>query len=159
MAATRASEMANASNCFSCVLCGSQLRSCKERRLLTSEQSCHVIPTAIRLLRDCVPGNDQQLANSDAEALLRISDKSYLCKRPCYAQLEKIDKLEGELDSIKRELKEKMKAVHEEELTKRATDAIAEVEGPIMLPLKRRRLVFSRGSTAATSSPSVTVSY
>ena len=38
-----------------CVICGSNLPSCKERRVLYSRESCHVVSTAVELLRECVP--------------------------------------------------------------------------------------------------------
>ena len=144
-------------DCPHCVLCGSQLENCKERRVISGEKSCHVLPTAVRLLLDCVPG-EMTISNSDIEAILSgTGELPYICKRPCYVQLEKIQRLESELNEVKEELKGKMKVVHRTELRRRAVAASdSEVEGPVTIPLAKRRLIISRGNAGA--SPSVTVS-
>ena len=89
-------EMANASIPIRCKLCNSQLAKSRQRRRLFGERTIHVVLTAIRLLRACVPGF--ALSVSDAEDILRapVADDIYLCKSPCYARLDRIQKLESE---------------------------------------------------------------
>ena len=43
-----------AAKVFSCVMCVIGLQQCKERRVLYSKKSCHIVSTAIDLLSECV---------------------------------------------------------------------------------------------------------
>ena len=96
---------------FNCVICGSNLPSCRERRVLYSRESCHVVhtraigthsrsrSTAVDLLRECVPhGSATNLESS----FFKSTTTSYICKRPCFTSLERIQKLEREAEELKK---------------------------------------------------------
>ena len=44
---------------------------------------------------------------------------SYICKRPCFSSLERIQKLEREAEELRNSLMEKLKVTHRAELRKR----------------------------------------
>ena len=149
--------MANASVPICCKLCNSQLTECRQRQRLFGERTIHVVPTAIRLLRVCVPGS--ALSVSDAEDILRapVADDIYLCKSPCYMRLNRM-------------MKNKMKGSHRDNimLKKRlaASDSAVDCElssSPSeaiqvsFLPLAKKRPIFC--SENSSLSPVVTVSY
>ena len=104
---------------FSCVMCGIGLQQCKERRVLYSKESCHVVSTAVDLLSECVTcGGD----TTNIECLLKAGDPSntsYICKRPCFSFLERIQKLEREVEELRESMKVKLKVTHRTELRKR----------------------------------------
>ena len=108
-AACTCNEMANASVPIRCKLCNLQLAEFRQRWRLFGERTIHVVPTAIWLLRACIPGS--ALSVSDAEDILRapVADDDpvvYLCKSPCYTRLDRIQKLESELKVLKEEMKD-----------------------------------------------------
>ena len=143
-------------------MCGSNLDKCKERRLISGDKSCHVLSAATKLLYDCVPG-EMTISSSVVQGILSgTGNMAYICKRPCYTQLEKIQRLEKELDEVKKNMREKIMVAHREELRKRAMPAAtseSEVDSEIALPLAKRRLIFSHHSTSTGASPTtVTVS-
>ena len=104
---------------FNCVICGSNLPSCRERRVLYSRESCHVVSTAVDLLRECVPHGSA----TNLESSFFKSTTSYICKRPCFTSLERIQKLEREAEELKNSLMEKLKVAHRAELRKRRETA------------------------------------
>ena len=99
-----------------CTICGSNLPSCKERRVLYSRESCHVVSTAVELLHECVP--HVSVTNLE-RSLLKSTTTSYICKRPCFTSLERIQRLEREAVELRNSLKEKLKVTHRAELRKR----------------------------------------
>lgn len=138
-------------------MCGSNLDKCKKIRLISGDKSCHVLSTATKLLYDCVPG-DMTISSSVVQGILSgTGNMAYICKRPCYTQLEKIQK---ELEEVKKNMREKKMVTHREELRKRAVPAASEseVDSQIAPPLAKRRLIFSHDSTSTGASPTVTVS-
>ena len=63
----------------------------------------------------------------------------------CYTQLEKIQRLEKELE-VKKNMRKKIMVAHMEELRKRAVPVAtseSEVDSEIALPLEKRLLIFS----------------
>ena len=90
-----------------CRLCDALLPKCRERRLLSSDNSKQVVHKAAQLLSESVPG--RMLYDADVEAYLKepaaIDSQEtavYLCKRPCFVQLERMVKLEHEHGVAKR---------------------------------------------------------
>ena len=97
-----------------CRLCDALLPKCRERRLLSSDNSKQVVHKAAQLLSESVPG--RMLYDADVEAYLKepaaIDSQEtavYLCKRPCFVQLERMVKLEHELEVMKQEIVGRMK--------------------------------------------------
>ena len=142
---------------FRCALCDRELPNSKKRRDLLN--TAHLLSAAVQLLRDCDPSG--LISGGDAESMLKASKGSrhvsYVCTWPCYSRLERMNKLESELKSLKEELKDKLKATHRAELRKRINPAEnpAEVGSTAMrVPVAKKRLVFTQDSAA---SPAVTV--
>ena len=107
-----------------CVLCGSNLPSCRERRVLYSRESCHVVSTAVDLLvlRKCVPHGCA--TNLESSFFMSTTlGTSYICKRPRFSSLERIQKLEREAEELRNSFMEKLKVTHRAELRKRRETA------------------------------------
>ena len=73
-----------------CLLCNKQTDK-KQRRLLQTQQSRHILPVFDRLVR--------QVFDCEAVAALLTStaENAFLCRRPCFAMLERILKLSADL--------------------------------------------------------------
>ena len=139
---------------ITCVICNSSLSNCKERRILYSKESCHVVSTAVELLRECVPnGTDMPSLESK---VFRSTITSYICKRPCFTALERIQKIEREAEELR---VVKMKATHRAELRKRqsqsATSDDTIVRPALVATPAKKRLIFT---TPAQCSPVLAVS-
>ena len=162
-----------------CRLCDALLPKCRERRLLSSDNSKQVVHKAAQLLSESVPG--RMLYDADVEAYLKepaaIDSQEtavYLCKRPCFVQLERMVKLEHELEVMKQEIVGRMKQSSSyRELRKRIAEPPATPAGATaatnssnpestMVTLRaKKRLLFTSSSLlseTSAASPSVTVS-
>ena len=144
-----------------CVLCDVVLPNCRERRVLYSKESCHVVSTAIELLQECVLTCSRDESEIEIEGLLRPSDgsHSYICRRPCFSTLERIQKLARELDELREGVKGRLRPLYRGQLRKRATEGSEEQAASTVhiaeaMPRAKKRLVF----TDPVSSPVVTVS-
>ena len=120
-----------------------------------------LVSTAIELLQECVLTCSRD--EIEIEGLLRPSDgsHSYICRRPCFSTLERIQKLARELDELREGVKGRLRPLYRGQLRKRATEGSDRRAGSFncayiaeAIPRAKKRLVF----TDPVSSPVVTVS-
>ena len=107
---------------MSCTVCGKNISNHKDRRVLFGDETRDVVvPTAVRLLRDCAAG--RTLSETEALTILQAPTPgcsvSYICACPCFTKLKRLEKLEGEVEVLRSEIKEGMKVVHKSELRKK----------------------------------------
>ena len=96
-----------------CKLCGAEIANYRDRRFLHSDANKHVLLVMVELLAQ-LRGLDQQRSHD----LLKptAGSTAWICRYPCFQNLQCYTKLTQEVQSLGRAIQDKLNSTHELEL-------------------------------------------